>query len=192
MSPRSVDPDQLEAHPDADGAAEELERYAQQSATRPSRDFADRVMAAVEREPAPRRSFGAWLSAFASGRGPANRWAQVGVLAATLVLAIGGVLAAGELGRLIRDGNVGTPPSPSIVESATPSPLTPTPSEPAEPSANPTAPAEPSEPAETPASSAAPQSQVPSPTASEDHESEDNTPVPSETPRASDDHSGSD
>ena len=28
MSPRSFDPDELEQHPDLDGASEELERYA--------------------------------------------------------------------------------------------------------------------------------------------------------------------
>jgi hypothetical protein len=192
MSPRSVDPNELERHPETDGAGEELERYARRTAAHPPHDFADRVMAAVEREPAPRRTLGAWLAALASGRGPANRWAQVAVLSATLVLAVGGVLAAGELGRLIRDGNVGTPASPSIVESASPTPsVTPTPSA-VEPSATPTAPAEPSEAAETPEASEAPQSQGPAPTASEDHESTSDTPDPTETPRASDDHSGSD
>ena len=193
MSPRSFDPDELEQHPDLDGASEELERYAHRTVARPSSDFADRVMAAVEQEPLPRRTLAGWLAAMVSGRGAANRWTQAGVLAATLVLALGGVLAAGELGRLVRDGSVGTSPSP-IIESLSPSPsVTPTPSPSPTPTAAPSGPGESSEPtpdSESPTSSGEPETEAPSPTSSEDHGSGTETPDPSETPKASDDHSG--
>jgi hypothetical protein len=194
MSPRSFDPDELERHPEADAAAEELERYAHRTAAGPSPDFADRVMGAVEREPRPRRTLAGWLAAMVSGHGPANRWAQVGVLTATLVLALGGVLAAGELARLVRDASVGTTPSP-IVESLSPSPVvTPTPSPEPTPTAAPSGPGESSEPtadSESPTSPGEPETASPSPRASEDHGGGGSeTPEPTETPKASDDHSG--
>jgi len=194
MSPRSIDPSELEQHPDGDAAVEELERYAHGISAAPSPDFAERVMAAVEQEPQPRRTVAGWLAAMVSGRGAANRWTQAGVLAATLVLALGGVLAAGELGRLVRDANVGTSPSP-IIESVSPSPsVTPTPSPQPTPTTAPSDPGESSEPtadSESPTSSGEPETEAPSPTSSEDHGSGGTeTPEPSETPKASDDHSG--
>jgi len=193
MSRPPFDPDELERHEDADPAAEQLEAYARSVAGTPPADLADRIMSAISKEPAPRRSPDAWLAALLAGRAPGHRWARTGVAAASLVLVVGGVLAAGELVRVIGDRpGVGTSPSPAVV-SASPSPsprltpsITPTPT-PA-PTVTPSEPdASTPEPSDSSGSTFG-QSATPIPTETE-HESDSHggaeTPQPTETPRAS-------
>jgi len=116
----------------------ELEGYVTASDADAPHGLSDRVMAAVEREPTPRRGFFAWLSGAASAGG--GRFPRVAAVAATLVLAVAGALFAGQLADLARDvgnGPSATPsasPSPSIAPSTT---LIPSLSEPASPSATP-------------------------------------------------------
>jgi hypothetical protein len=128
MSPRHFDPDELD-HPSAaaDRAITELERYAMASDADAPRGLSDRVMAAIEHEPAPRRGFLAWLTSPSPAGGP-GRFVRMGAVAATLVLAVAGALFAGQLADLVRDvGNGPSPtpsvfPSPSVSPSALPSP----------------------------------------------------------------------
>lgn len=134
MSRRPFDPSELDQpSADAERSITELERYAAATATDPPRDFETRVMAAIEREPTPRRGFLAWLLTPAAGSG-IGRVARVGALAATLVLAVAGALFVGQLADLVRNVGSGSPtptvsPSPSSSPSVTPSPsLSPLPS----------------------------------------------------------------
>lgn len=196
MNHRPDDPRDLPGASDADPVLEELERYAHATRAVPPADLADRVMAAVEQAPAPRRGFLAGIAAIISGRAPGHRWAQAIVMAATLVLAVGGIFAAGELARLVRDGtNVGTSPSPveqtfSPTPEPTPTPtLTPTATP--SPTPSPEASASESEVSETPEPTEEP-TQPPAATPSpSDDEEDSSTPEASETPRSSDDsHSG--
>jgi hypothetical protein len=197
MNGRQDDPRDLPGMPDTDPVAEELERYTHATRAVPPADLADRVMAAIEQAPAPRRGFVAGIAAIVSGRAPGHRWAQVGVMAATLVLAVGGIIAAGELARLVRDGtNVGTSPSP-VVQTQSPSlqpslTPTPTPTSSPTPTASPEASESEGEPSETPESSAGatqPPVMTPSPSEDDEHSS---SPQPTASPRSSDEsHSGS-
>lgn len=131
MTRRPFDPGEIDRDAtDLESAASELKRYAALTNAAAPRDLDDRVMAAVEREPVPRRGI---LARFALPglAGPVGRMARAVVLAAALVLVVGGVMAAGQLARIIRDASVGDPsssptdvlmPSPSPSEDATPSP----------------------------------------------------------------------
>lgn len=134
MSRRPFDPSELDRpSADAERSITELESYAAATATDPPRDFETKVMAAIEREPTPRRSFLAWLLAPPAGSG-IGQLARVGALAATLVLAVAGALFVGQLADLVRNVGSGSPtptvsPSPSSSPSVAPSPsLSPLPS----------------------------------------------------------------
>lgn len=129
MSRRPFDPSELdEPMAPGDQTITELERYAMTSDSDAPHGLSDRIMAAIEGEPAPRRGFFAWLSSPASGGGAAGRFLRVGAVAATLVLAVAGALFAGQLADLVRDvGGSPSPtqsvaPSPSQVPSTTPIP----------------------------------------------------------------------
>jgi hypothetical protein len=187
LDPRNPgDPRDLEDTQLHDPVSDELERYARATAHQPSGGFADRVMAAVEREPAPRRGALAWLAAAIGGRGPAGRWAQAGVLAATVALAVVGALAIGQLAERTQD-NVGSSSSPAATDSAAPSPSA-APSAAGTPSQSPSSVPSPSPAASPPATPAA------SPTDDETPEPgetpDDETPEPGETPEPSDDDGG--
>lgn len=130
MSRRPFDHDELDEQTVFDDQAiSELERYAMASDADAPHGLSERIMAAIEHEPAPRRGLLAWLIGTASqGAGPA-RLVRVGAIAATLVLAVAGALFAGQLADLVRDVGSGdaspTPtvsPSPSVAPSSMPSP----------------------------------------------------------------------
>ena len=130
MSRRPFDPEELDRRVTSEeGAITELERYAMASDSDAPRGLSERIMAAIEEEPAPRRGFLAWLTGPVSpGSGP-GRFVRVGAVAATLVLAVAGALFAGQLADLVRDIGSGdaspTPtvsPSPSGAPSSLPSP----------------------------------------------------------------------
>jgi hypothetical protein len=115
MSRRPFDPSELDQPaPDLDRAVSELESYVATTATDAPRGFEDRVMAAVEREAAPRRGFLAWLLVPPASGGGLGRFARAGALAATLVLAVAGALFAGQLADLVRNVGTGGSPTPSI------------------------------------------------------------------------------
>ena len=120
MTRRPFQPDEL-GQPPADGnrVVPGLESYLADTATGAPRGLAERVMDAVAHEPAPNRGFLGWLLAPSGPSGGLRRIARASLLAATLVLAVGGAIFAGELTGLIR--NVGNG-SPSEVESVSPSP----------------------------------------------------------------------
>jgi hypothetical protein len=127
MSRRPFDPSELDQPVTGiDQPISELERYVDSTATDAPRGLSDRVMAAIEHEPAPRRGLIAFLLTPPAAGGGMQRFARVGVMAATLVLAVAGALFAGQLASLVRDfGSGGTPtpsPSPSLTESVSPSP----------------------------------------------------------------------
>jgi hypothetical protein len=126
MSPRHFDPDDRDQRSaPADRAIRELERYAMTADADAPRGLADRVMTAIEHEPAPRRGgFLAWLTA-PSATGGAGRFVRIGAVAATLVLAVAGALFAGRLADLVRDVGDGPSPTPSVspLPSDTPSAL---------------------------------------------------------------------
>ena len=127
MTHRPFDPGELdEPSADAERAAGELGRYLGDTATGAPRGFEQRVMAAIEQEPAHRRGFLASLLA-PTGGGGLRRLARAGVLAVTLVIAVGGAILAGNLVGLIREVGSGSPTptesvSPAPSESLLPSP----------------------------------------------------------------------
>jgi hypothetical protein len=148
----------------------DLERYGADSATEPSRGFADRVMEVVEAEPIPRRGALAWLSTtFASERG------RIALLAATVAVAVLAVVATGELARLLPIQFGGTPqPSQSLPASSEPSPSV-----------------SPSPPTSVPPSRSPASSVEPSPSASDDDSGlPDASDDADESPSATDDNSG--
>jgi len=123
MTRRPFDPRELD-QPDAelDPVASELQRYAGLTAGEAPHGLDDRVMAALADGPPPRRGMIAQLLApFAMMRphGPAARAAMV---AATMVLAIAAVVAAGELANLFRNDQVGPSPMPTVIESPSTTP----------------------------------------------------------------------
>ena len=123
MNPRHSGPDELDQpSAAAEGAIRELERYAMTADADAPRGLSDRVMAAIEHEPAPRRGFVAWLMS-PSPTGGARRFVRIGAVAATLVLAVAGALFAGRLADLVRDVGDGPSPTPSVLPlpSGTPS-----------------------------------------------------------------------
>jgi hypothetical protein len=183
------DPEQLEQHEASDPVAEQLERYAQATRTAPSSGLTDRIMTAVAHERPPRRSLGVWLAALPSGRVPGHRLARAGVLAAGVVLVVGGAFAFGELGRIINNASVGNTPSPAIETTVpTPSPTeSPTESQLSNPPQ--TTPSEPesgSSSASETADATSSNGGTPTPRASkgEDGHTGSGTPEPTETPRA--------
>jgi hypothetical protein len=148
----------------------DLERYGADSATEPSRGFADRVMEVVEAEPIPRRGVLAWLAtAIASERG------RVALMAATVAVAVLAVVAAGELARLLPSQFGGTPqPSQSLPASPEPSPTV-----------------SPSPPTSVPPPRSASPSVEPSPSASDDDSgAPDASDDVDESPLATEDNSG--
>ena len=168
--------------PDLDETQAALERYGRDTADYPSRELAERVMRAVEAEPAPRRGLLAAL--FPSRPGGASTPMRLALVVATVMAAAVLALAAGGISQLLQR-NVGSSASPAVTESIAPSgseepSLTPSPSQ------TPTATPAPSSvsPSSSPGSVAPSQSGEASPSASDDHESD--TPEPSATPRASD------
>lgn len=130
MSRRPFHPDELDQPAaDADRAIGELERYAMTSDADAPHGLADRIMAAVEHEPAPRRGFLAWLMAPLSSGGGPGRFVRAGALGATLVLAVAGALFAGQLADLIRESGGQPTPTPVVSPSPSQSPaVEPTPS----------------------------------------------------------------
>lgn len=135
MSRRPFDPSELDKpSADAERAITDLEGYVTSTAADVPRDFETRVMAAIDREPTPRRGFLAWLLTPPATGGGLGQFARVGALAATLVLAVAGALFAGQLADIVRNVGSGSPtptvsPSPSSSESVVPSPsLSPLPS----------------------------------------------------------------
>jgi hypothetical protein len=180
MTRRPFDPNELDQpSAEADRAVAGLESYLADTATRPPHGLDQRVMAAIEQEPAPRRGHLAWLLMPAAAGSGSRRVARAGLLAATLVIAVAGALFAGQLADLVR--NVGDG-SPTPVESISP------PSQSVAPS--PTTSPEPAPSASHEASGAASESPEPSgtPDASEDESPEpssDDSGEESETPRPS-------
>ena len=124
MSRRPFDPGELDQPvPDLDRAVSELESYVAATATDAPRGFEDRVMAAVEHEPAPRRSFLAWLLVPPISGGTLGRVTRVGALAVTLVLAVAGALVVGQLADLVKSIGTGGSPTPSVSPFLSPSRL---------------------------------------------------------------------
>lgn len=120
MTRRPFNPDELDRPSDgADRTIAELESYLADTATGAPRGLEQRVMAAIEHEPAPRRGSLAWLLTPSGSSAGMRRFARAGLLAATLVVAVAGALFAGQLADLVR--NVGSG-SPTPVESVSPAP----------------------------------------------------------------------
>jgi len=113
---------------DSEPVAGELRRYANLVDDAPSPGFADRVMAAVEASPAPRRGPVPWLAGLvAPFAGPAQRSLRMAAIAAVVIVAVGGALIGSELSGLLRNGppaGSSTSPfvSPTIRVTASPSP----------------------------------------------------------------------
>ena len=150
----------------------ELESYAHAATADPSRGLTDHVMAAVAREPVPRRGWLAWLPLGGAGASTTTGWMRFAAVAAAVVLAVVAVTVAGELVGVLRNGGVGGP-SPSVTAPAPTSSLSPTPT--VEPSPT-------RRPSPTPRSSAEPSERA-TPDATQSGEG-------SGTPEASDDNSG--
>lgn len=178
MTHRPFDPNELdEPQAGADRTIGELEGYLADTATGAPRGFEQRVMAAIEDEPAPRRGFLAWLLTPSGSNVGMRRFARAGLLAATLVMAVAGALFAGQLADLVR--NVGSG-SPTPVESVSPVPSDLLiPSQVTSPEATPSGAPEGSEDAnQSPGSSGTPDG-----TAGETPEASDDSGHESETPR---------
>jgi hypothetical protein len=175
--------------PELERAAHRLNRFRDLTADSPGPGFADRVMAAIDREPAPRAGLLGRLLATRAWQQPLRAIA----VATVVVLAVGGALVAGEMAGILRQAPSGASGSPVVTtqQTATPSPEA---SEPAgetpEPSESPGTP----EPTFSPTPSESPQSTeqatprgsrsaTPSPSSS-DRETE--TPHPSATATSSD------
>ena len=128
---------------DAERSVVELESYLADTAMGAPRGLEERVMAAIEAEPAPRRGFLASLLAPSGSGAGMRRLARAGLLGATLVMAVAGALFAGQLSGLIHNVGSGSPTptptesvAPSQTESLLPSPTT---SQEATPSGSPAA-----------------------------------------------------
>lgn len=130
MTHRPFDPNELDQPAtDADRTIVELENYLADTATGAPRGLGQRVMAAIEQEPAPRGGFLSWLLTPSGSNTGMRRFARAGVLAATLVVAIAGAIFAGQLTGLVRNVGSGSPTpvesvSPTPSESVAPSPTT--------------------------------------------------------------------
>ena len=141
MTHHHYDPSELDRQDsELDSVAERLEGYASATRTEPPIGLVDRIVAAIDEEPAPRT---AWWTRVTAWRRPA-----LGLAAAAVVIAaITGALAVGELVDQARQRSVGSSPSPaveaspSVAPSLTPSPsLVPSPSESASPTVAPSPP----------------------------------------------------
>jgi hypothetical protein len=130
MSRRRFDPRELDEPPtDGDRSVAELQRYAMTTDADAPGGLADRVMAAIEREPAPRRGFLAWLTSPSPVDGGQRNLVRVTALAATLVLAVAAALYAGQLADLVRTVGAHATPTPSVAPSPSQAPsVTPVPS----------------------------------------------------------------
>ena len=130
MTRRPFDPNELDQPSGgADPSVTELESYLADTATGAPRGLGQRVMAAVDQEPAPRRGFLAWLLTPSTSGPGVRRFARAGLLSATLVVAVAGALFAGQLADLVRNVGSGSPTptesvSPTPSESVLPSPTT--------------------------------------------------------------------
>jgi hypothetical protein len=130
MTRRPFDPNELDQPSGgADPSVTELESYLADTATGAPRGLEQRVMAAVDQEPAPRRGFLAWLLTPSTSGPGVRRFARAGLLSATLVVAVAGALFAGQLADLVRNVGSGSPTptesvSPTPSESVMPSPTT--------------------------------------------------------------------
>lgn len=176
MTRRPFDPRELDTEPmELDPVARELSGYADLTAAEVAPDLAERVMAAVDGEPTPRRSLLAMLfGPSAAGGGP-----RLLLVGATMVLGVLAVVLAGRLAGLLPDDQIGPSPSPSIVELPTASPtpsltpsLTPSPTPTEEPSRSPRA------------------SRTPRPSPSDEATSRPTSTGEDETPEPSEDNSG--
>lgn len=148
--------------PSLAGLAEELERVAAES-PQPPAGFHQRVLAAIDAEPAHRRS---WFAAL-HWPGGGHAW-QAAALGLVLALGIGAAMLAGGMLDLLRQGSGAPSPVPSFSAPAT---VTPSPSPTPSTSPSPT-------PTPTPS---------PSPTASPSADDDGTeTPQPTETPDPSD------
>lgn len=126
---------------DAERTVAELESYLADTAMGAPRGLHERVMAAIEHEPAPHRGFLSWLVTPSGSGVGMRRFVRAGLLAATLVMAVAGALFAGQLSGLIRNVGSGSPTptetvSPLPSESVRPSSTT---SDEASPSGSPEA-----------------------------------------------------
>lgn len=208
---RPFDPSELEGVARRDEvaadieAARALERFAARTSVSPTPDFADRVMAAIVREPSPaparaawravrRRSITAFLASVTDSWSvltrpgfPAMVRAQALAVVLAVAVAVGatGLGGAAAVGMLAGDGQSPAPtvsPEPSPAPSESPSPfLSPSPGPSDEPSAEPSA--EPSgspsaEPSDDTSASPGGGGASPQPTATD---GEDRTPRPAET-----------
>lgn len=172
MTRRPFDPRELDIEPmELDPVVRELSGYADLTAAEVAPDLAERVMAAVDSEPTPRRSLLAMLfGPSAAGGGP-----RLLLVGATMVLGVLAVVLAGRLAGLLPDDQIGPSPSPSIVELPTASPtpsLTPSPTPTEEPSRSPRA------------------SRTPRPSPSDEASSRPTSTGEDETPEPSEDNSG--
>jgi hypothetical protein len=144
--------------------AEALERYAASSDSAEPADLSERILAAVNREPIPRRSLAARLGGlFGSARG-----GRLLVAAALASVVFAGAVLAGQLVDTIRDVDVGDSPSADPTPTVTPSPI---PSEQPSPTPSPTE--APTTPRATPDEASPLETERPSPTASEDDDEDD-------------------
>lgn len=181
MTRRPFEPRELD-QPDAglDPVARELERYAGLTAGEAPHHLDDRVMAALADAPPPRRGLVALLLAPFAMR-PHGPRARAAMVAATMVLAIAAVAAAGELASLFRGDQVGPSPMPTVIESPS-----------TEPSHSPTeSPTTPVTPSPSPSPTVAPTLQptpTPRPSLAETPEAT-SQPTAHETPDGEDDHS---
>ena len=191
--PRPTDPDGLRSDGgDLHGVIDELDRYLDLTDADPSPGFGQRVMEAVEAEPAPRRSLLSWLTASSGG---ARRSLQAIAVAAVLLLAVAGAFAGGQLAGLLRGSatpaaSSTTAPTVSPRPTSTPS-LIPSPSPSVEPSVEESATSGPGGSAEaSDGGSLASGSSSASPSASgeEDHSGDRGSSSPSPGATASGDH----
>ena len=123
---RPTDPDGLGSNADGgdlQGVIEELNRYLDLTDEDPTPGFGQRVMEAVEAEPAPRRGLLSWLAASSNG---ARRSVQAITVAAVLLLAVAGTFAGGQLAGFLR-GSATPAASSTTMPTASPR-LTPQPS----------------------------------------------------------------
>lgn len=180
FDPREIDRDD----PGLGRVADELERYAGLTASEVARGLDERVMAALDAAPPPRRGILAQLLApFAAGA--QGRVARAAMVGATMALAILAVVVAGELAGVIGNDGIGNSPAPTISASPTVSPSpSPSPTESPSPSPSPSVTHEPTlaptprpSPAETPGETAEPTDHE-TPEAEDDHSE---TPRPSES-----------
>lgn len=190
MRPRPVDPDGLGADgQELHGVIDELNRYLDLTDEDPAPGFGQRVMEAVEAEPAPRRGLLSWLTA-SSGR--TRRSLQAVTVAAVLVLAVAGTFAGGQLAGFLR-GSATPAATPTTTSTLSPRP-TPRPSAVTSPSPTAEPTAEGSSPSGTDRAAASEgssssSSDAPSPSASgEDGHSGGRSSSPSPGATASTDH----